>query len=134
MFRTLFASLALFVLIGCGGPAEFVLQGTERSAGTDGLLTVEEIEGNQMVTVELEHLPPPSRISESATVYLVWIQAQWRHLPDCRPFGLRRGRAGRAACVQLRRYQQFTVVVTAEEAPEATAPSEIVVARQEVGG
>lgn len=132
MFRNLMASCALLLLIACGGPTEYVLQGTERSAGTDGLLTVEDIEGNQMITVRLEHLPAPGRITEGATAYVVWIQ----------PDGGQHQIAGRLDYDEDDRvgvmratapHPRFTVTVTAERNASATAPSDIVVARQRVG-
>lgn len=74
MARTLTFALLALGLLACGGPSEYVLTGTARSAGTDGMMIVEETGGNHMVTVELEHLPPPSRISEGGQHYAVWIK------------------------------------------------------------
>ncbi len=127
-----FSVVALFAaVIGCGGPSEYVLVGTPRAAGTDGLVTVEEIEGNRLVTVELEHLPPPGRISEGAAVYIVWIKPErgqptmagrLEYDPD--------DRVGRMRATTP--HDHFTVFVTAEADPAADSPSDVVIARQEV--
>ncbi len=125
--------LALFalLLVGCGGPSEYIVTGTERAAGTDGLVTVETIEGNRMVTVEMEHLPPASRISESATLYVVWIKPQ----------GGTPSMAGRLEYDDDERsgtmrattpHTEFELLITAETDATATSPSDIVVARQRV--
>ncbi len=127
----LVGAVLLAALAGCGGPSEYVLTGTQRAAGADGLVTVEEIEGNRMVTVELEHLPPPNRISESATVYIVWVKPErgqptmagrLEYDPD--------DRVGRTRATTP--HDHFTVFVTAEADTTADSPSDVVVARQEV--
>ena len=129
--RPLVGAVFLAALAGCGGPSEYVLTGTQRAAGADGLVTVEEIEGNRMVTVELEHLPPPNRISESATVYIVWVKPErgqptmagrLEYDPD--------DRVGRTRATTP--HDHFTVFVTAEADTTADSPSDVVVARQEV--
>ncbi len=129
--RILFLATFAFALVGCGGPSEYVVTGTARSAGTDGLVTVEMIEGNRMITVELNHLPPASRISESATLYVVWIK----------PTGGTPSMAGRLEYDADDRigtmrattpHDTFTLLITAEADATASSPSDIVVARQEV--
>ncbi|MEM9075113.1 MAG: hypothetical protein AAGE52_41835, partial [Myxococcota bacterium] len=129
-FRTL-TFVGLLALGACGGPSEYVITGTERTAGTDGMVIVEEIEGNRMVTVELEHLPPPNRISDSAMLYVVWIK----------PDGGQPSMAGRLEYDEDDRagrmrattpHTSFTVMVTAEDDPATSSPSDVVIARQEV--
>ncbi len=129
---TLMGMLAL-VAAACGGPQEYAIAGTERAAGADGMVIVEEIEGNRMVSVELEHLPPPDRISGSATVYIVWIQpngaqptmaGRLEYDPD--------DRVGRMRATTP--HTNFKVLVTAEADAQAASPSDVVVARQEVSG
>lgn len=124
-------SLFALLLTGCGGPSEYIITGTERAVGTDGMATVEMIEGNRMVTVELEHLPPASRVSESATVYIVWIKPQ----------GGTPSMAGRLEYDDDERtgtmrattpHANFQLLITAETDATVTSPSDIVVARQQV--
>ncbi len=122
---------ALLFALGCGGSHEHVVTGTERAAGADGTVVVEELEGNRMVSVTLEHLPPPDRISEGATVYLVWIQ----------PVGAVPTMAGRLAfdgddrTGRMRAtttHREFQVIVTAEVDATVASPSDVVVVRQDV--
>ena len=84
-----------------------------------------------MVTVEMEHLPPASRISESATLYVVWIKPQ----------GGTPSMAGRLEYDDDERsgtmrattpHTEFELLITAETDATATSPSDIVVARQRV--
>lgn len=132
MFQNIL-KLSLFALLlsGCGGPSEYIITGTERSAGTDGLVTVEVIEGNRMVTVVMEHLPPASRVSETATLYVVWIKPQ----------GGTPSMAGRLEYDDDERtgtmrattpHTNFELLITAENDATVAAPSDIVVARQRV--
>jgi len=135
MIRNILASLALFALLlgGCGGPDKYVLTGTERTAGTDGELTVEDLEGNRMIEIDLEHLPPPSRVSEGATVYVVWVKpgngtpamaGRLDYDEDDRTGHMR------ATTPETR----FELLITAERNGSVASPSDIVVARQRVGG
>lgn len=141
MIKTVFSALrpsallpALALLLAaCGGPQEYAITGTERAAGADGMVVVEEIEGNRMVSVDLEHLPPPNRISESSTVYIVWIKpdgaaptmaGRLEYDPE--------DRAGRMRATTP--HINFTVMVTAEADAQAASPSDVVVARQQVSG
>lgn len=129
--RHAIALFSLLMLAACGGPAEYILTSTARTAGTDGLVTVEDLNGNHMVSVSLEHLPPPERISESATAYLVWIQ------PDGGTPSLA-GALNYDADDRIGRMQattpedNFSVIITAEDDAQAAAPSDVVIARQEV--
>lgn len=122
---------AVLLALGCGGPQEYVVTGTERAAGADGTVIVEEIEGNRMVSVTLEHLPPPDRISQGATVYIVWIKPQ-----GAAPTMAGRlefdgdDRTGRMRATTP--HQEFQVIVTAEVDATVASPSEIIVVRQDV--
>jgi hypothetical protein len=126
-------SLGLPVLATACGSDEFQVVGTPRAAGVDGTVTVEEIEGgNYLVLVEVEFLPPPERISEDATVYIVWIKPE-----DGAP--VKAGRLGydeddRTGTLRATTpaADTFFVVITAEEDETANEPSEAVVVQREV--
>ena len=135
MLRNIFRIVSLgavLLALGCGGPQEYVVTGTDRSAGTDGTILLEEIEGNHMLSVELEHLPEPGRISEGATVFIVWVKPEGgtptmvgrlEHDPDDRTARMR----------ATTPHTAFEVVITAEADATATHPSEVIVVRQQVG-
>jgi len=120
------------MLPGCGGPDEYAIVGTARAAGADGLIQVEEIEGgNRLVTVELDHLPPPARLGEGMRAYVVWFvgngqtpvkAGQLDYEEDAR-------RGSMSATTPL---SSFEVRVTAETNPNAASPSDVVVADRRV--
>lgn len=126
-----FAFALLMFVAACGGPAHFVLQGTSLSRGTDGELTVEFDQSNHRMLLELEHLPPPSRITEDGVAYLVWVQQT-----DGRPSLLGRlaydpeERTGRLEATTA--YDSFTVMVTVEVEEGPAEPSDNVVMQQVV--
>ncbi len=119
-------------LTGCGGPTEYAVVGSARAAGADGTVEVEEIEGgNNLVTLTLNHLPPPDRLGNGMTVYVLWVVGEGaaptnagrlEYDPD--------ERTGKG--VATTPLHAFEIKVTAEESVEVGSPSEIVVATQEV--
>lgn len=128
------AVLLLAPALGCGGPSEYAVVGSPRAAGTDGLLQLEEIEGgNRMLTLVLDHLPPPSRLAEGMTAYAVWVvpangtptkAGNLEYDEDARQ--------GRLMATTP--HAQFTLKVTAEADGTAVTPSDVLVADREVGG
>jgi len=125
-------ALSLFVS-GCGGPAEYVLIGSARAAGTDGTVQVEEIEGgNHMVTLTLDHLPPPARLADGMTSYVVWL-TQDGQLP-AKAGALDYDEDARTGhMIATTPLMRFTLRITAEENRDVTAPSDLTVAEQVVG-
>lgn len=128
IFTVLFALLALSA---CGGPSEYIIVGTARAAGADGLITVEKTESNNLVNIEVENLAPPGRISEGTTVYVVWFKAPTgsptaqgtlEYDPD--------DRVGRFSATSP--HTELQVIVSAEVDATANSPSEIVILRQDV--
>lgn len=121
------------LLAACGGPSEFPVVGTPRSAGTDGMVTVEEIEGgNYLVLVEVQHLPPPERVSEDASTYVVWIKPE-----DSGP--VKAGRLGYDADERSGTMRattpaggNFSVLITAESDDTVSEPSDVIVVQREV--
>ena len=120
------------VIAGCGGPSEYAVTGTERAAGADGTVMVERIEGgNYLVTLDLEHLPPPDRLGSGLTTYVVWFV----------PENAQATMAGRLEYDADERTGQmrattpltnFDVTITAERADAVGSPGEVVVMRRRV--
>lgn len=128
--RFSFLVVVLAFAFGCGG-TNYILTGTNHSVGTDGRVEVDEIDGgNSMVTIELEHLPPPGRLTESATCYIAWFQLAGQ----VNKAGVMEYDDGdRTATVMATTPEnEFTVIVTAESTTDVAAPSDYVVARQAV--
>jgi len=135
MLRTLSLLVTLSLLLalgGCGGPAEYALVGSSRAAGSDGTVTIEEDEyGNYDVEVEIEFLPPPDRLGDGLTAYVVWIipanaPAQRAGLlaydPDDRTGHFRTHTS----------HSDFTLKITAERTPTTSSPSDVVVTSRRV--
>ncbi|MBX3251170.1 MAG: anti-sigma factor [Myxococcales bacterium] len=133
VIRVLGLSAILFAVSACGGPQRYVVTGTERAAGADGEVVIEKIEGSRMVTVNVENLPPPDRITAGATVYVVWIKPQGAAptMAGLLEYNAS-NRKGRMRATTP--HQRFTVMVTAEVDGTVASPSEIIVLRQEVEG
>ncbi|MEO0326547.1 MAG: hypothetical protein AAF447_26610 [Myxococcota bacterium] len=128
----LLAFLALApALTGCGGTRSYVLTGTDRTVGTDAELEVKKDGANFAVTLDIENLPPPGRVSEGAEVYSVWLRPEGQatlligqlnydeddregHLETTTP------------------HESFEMLVTAEQTAQAASPSEMVILRQRV--
>jgi hypothetical protein len=132
--RQLFATSGLAVAIAaCGGTAEYAVVGTARSPGTDGTVTVEEIDGgNNLVTVSLTNVVPADRLGQGITRYVVWfvganqppvLAGELQVDADARTGNL-------TATTPLR---SFELRVTAERAA-ATAPGDLVVVQRRVSG
>ena len=118
-------------LTGCGGTRSYVLAGTDRTVGTDAELEVKKDGANFAVTLDIENLPPPGRVSEGAETYAVWLRPEGQatlllgqlnydeddregHLETTTP------------------HETFELLVTAERSAQAASPSEMVVLRQRV--
>lgn len=118
-------------LVGCGSN-EYVVTGTERAAGTDGTITVEELEGgNILVNVSFEHLPPPDRIGQGLTTYVVWFKREGGQ-PTIAG-ALAYDADNRTGSMQATSpFGKLEVMVTAEKSTTVTSPSEFVVAKRQV--
>lgn len=127
-------AMALILALGCGGSSEYAMVGTARAAGTDGTVQVETIEGgNRLVTLSLEHLPPPDRLGDDMTVYVVWFIGE--DAPATKAGVLAYDADSRQGTLTATTpLEAFTVRVTAEVDRNAGSPSDIVVAERQVGG
>lgn len=131
-FRYLAIALVLaFALPACGGPAEYAMTGTARSAGTDGIVTVDEIEGGSLLaTVRLEHLPPAERMGDGLTTYIVWFEEEGSSPIKAGILDYDEDERTGVMRATTPSQNQITVIVTAEEDRDANSPSEIVIARR----
>lgn len=76
MFRPLCAALALAVtlVLGSGCATPLRLEPTTRSPSTDAWLTVTGDENNNsVISIKVEHLPPPARLGPDLKTYVVWV-------------------------------------------------------------
>lgn len=126
-------TLVLVAAAACGGPTVHQITSTTRAPGADGKVTVEKVSGgNRLLKVELQHLPPPSSISQGATVFVVWFQSSGG-IP------IRAGTLGYDEKKRTGEMQatspgsgSMTILITAEKAAGAAAPSEVVVVKRTI--
>lgn len=126
------ATTATGALGACGGNAQYVVRGTEKSIGVDGVITIQpQSEDVNVVSVELVNLPPPERHEKSKKAFIVWLTPT-----DGPP--IRAGRLAYDPDERAGRLQATTpndqvfVQVTAEETSTAPKPSDFVVISKHV--
>lgn len=119
-------------LTACGGPSEFALVGSGGAAGADGNVQVEDVDGgNHLLTIHVEHLPPPERLHEGLTTYAVWLVAAGAtpvkagHLD----FDAETRMGNLVATTPL---PEFEMKITAETDANSTAPSDTVVLTRQI--
>lgn len=125
--------LALLSPVGaCGGAGQFVVTGTERSVGVDGVIEiVRQQEDINVIDVVLINLPPPERHEKGRKHFVVWLTPK-----DGQP--IRAGRlsydpdARRGTLRATTPNDQVFVQVTAESTSRINQPSDFVVISRHV--
>lgn len=116
----------------CAPRRDVVVTGTDRAVGADGHIeVVREDGGNYLVTIEAQNVPPPARLGDGLTTYVVWFRPA-----EQQP--LRMGilaydedaRTGEMRATTTN--TSFEVLVTAETAADVASPSDIVIFRTSV--
>lgn len=128
-FIFLFAVLAV---TGCNRPADYAVVGSTDVPSVHGEVRIEKIDRGQLLfTVQLDQLPPPSRIESGLTHYVLWFvvvgedpQRQTALEYDAAAL------VGRASVPTSLR--DFEMRVTAENTPEPNTPSFLLIASQQI--
>jgi hypothetical protein len=130
------AGTSLFgsTLVGCGGALEHAVVGQHEAASADGIVRIEETgAGNRLVTIHLDNLPPPERVSAGATAYVVWfVGANAAPLKAANLAYDADARIGDAMATTT--LATFELRVTAERAGEVSTPSDKVALSHRVSG
>ncbi len=127
--RLLSASLlGLCLLAGCGG-GTVPFTGMQQFMTADGEARWEEISGGAiLVEIEMTNLPPPGRVAQGYTTYLVWFAPTGRTPSVATPLEFDEDdRTGRGTATNPTK--TFDVLITAERNAQATVPSQYNVAR-----
>ncbi len=128
-FIFLFAVLAV---ASCNRPADYALVGSADVPSVHGDVRIEKIDRDQLlVTVQLDELPPPSKIEAGLTHYVLWFIGSGED-PE-RQTALEydaEALVGRASVPTSLR--DFEMRVTAENTPEPNTPSFLLVASQQI--
>ena len=65
----------MLVLTGCSSPTIYQMEAGERSAGSEGMVTVEQDNnGNFTGVLQIAHAPLPSQLDEQSAIYVLWLQ------------------------------------------------------------
>lgn len=73
-------------LAACGGPLKYNVPSSSRAPGADAtvIADVKQDQGQTELEVNAQNLPPPSRVTEGATTFVVWQRknsgSQWSRL------------------------------------------------------
>jgi hypothetical protein len=124
-------SLAL-LLCACGADGRYVVIGSARAPSASGVVEVDDIGGGStQVAVHLEYMHPPSRLQDGLSQYVVWFVPKsgapvrggtLRFDPEARTGDL----------TATSPFMDFEVRITAERDSRPAAPSEFVVATQQI--
>jgi hypothetical protein len=133
LFRRLsyFGALLGFAALGCGGERYIVL-GSARAPSTAGFVEASGSGGSSTdVTVHMEQLHPVDSLDPSLHAYVVWFEHG--KSPPVRAGSLRYKPDDRVGELEAKApFRKFVVKITAEANDKPSAPSEFIVATQEI--
>ena len=136
--RTLLVAVSLAALLalpgsGCGGGSHtYDVRGTQRDPGADARVQVDRLEGgNHLLTISVRNLTPPDWLGSGNTAFIVWIrQENGATTLGSRLEYQQDQRTGRATVTTPAVH--FVLMITAEQNPQASQPSEMVVFQQTI--
>ena len=128
------ALAAFSALSGCGGTLHYALQGNGQATGADVNVAadVNEETAFTRLTIKAEHLPPPERLEQSGTAFVVWTRPSdgtWQRVGALSYDADERSGELTQASVPL---IAFDLMVTAEKTPSPHVPSTAIIASQHV--
>lgn len=124
----------LSLLVACGGPLKYQLASTSQAPGADGNLVAHVLkdQGQTRIELQVQNLPPPSRVSEPATSYVVWYRKDsstpWGRVGAVKYDADDRGGEFEGSVPVT----AFDLIVSADENAEAASPSSAIVFKQRV--
>jgi hypothetical protein len=124
-------TLGVVTMAGCG-PKAIDFGGSARTAGVDGRIEWKKLSSDtRLVTTTFKFLPPPSRIAEGSTIYVLWFAPE--NAPAVKAGTLVYDEGSRKGYLKATTaVSRFEVILTAEKVTTAGAPSEHIVARKKV--
>ena len=124
-------TLGLLTAAGCG-PKAIDFGGSSRTAGVDGKVEWKKLSADtRLVKTSFKFLPPPSRIHEGATIYVLWFVPE--NAPAVKMGTLVYEESSRKGHLEATTaVSRFEVMLTAEKNNAIGAPSEHVIARKKV--
>jgi hypothetical protein len=126
----LFTTLSL-AIVACGGPTKYTTVGVGSAQGADVQIEVEKNDANYELTLNVQNLLPPDRVSTGAKFFATWARVGDR--PAVHLGNLNYDAEKRVGYVLGRTpHPSFDLLVTAEKADQPIAPSTDIVIRQAV--
>jgi hypothetical protein len=126
--------IALTTLAACG-PTKYLVQSTPLATGADADILAEAEKDQNFVRLNIKahNLPPPDRIKEGLTHFVVWQRENndktWVRVAALQyDDGAREGTLAEATVALLK----FDLLITAEGAPDVDVPSENVIFTQHI--
>jgi hypothetical protein len=120
------------IVAGCNPPADYALVGSAYVPAAHGDIRLEKIDREQvLVNLRLDHLPPPERVEEGVTHYVVWFSevGEYPVRQQTLDYDLDTGVGQASIPTTMRR---FDVRITAEQSDSPTRPSDLLVASQKI--
>ena len=123
---------AAFALSGCAADERYVVVGSARAPSASGIVELDDAgDGQAKVAVHLDFLHPPARLHENLRHFVVWFQPKTG--APVRAGELKFDAAARTGDLTgTSPFHEFVVKVTAEKDSRPAAPSDYVVAVQNV--
>ena len=123
----------LAVVAGCASPTVHQMQSGDRTVGADGEISVtSDSNGNDIVDVQVSHLPHPSRLDEQMSTYSVWLRPDGSN--QRYNVGQIRLDDNQSGAVQFTTpFSSYSLKVTGEVDQRQETPSDQIVLRYDVG-
>ncbi len=120
-------------LLGCSGPMEYQMEPGQRTASSEGLVSIDHDDNdNKFIEMSVAHLPPPSRLEEGMSTFVVWLTPQDSQVSY--NMGQLRLGADRAGYIEFTTpFDAFELRVTAEVSPDVLDPSDQETLRRAIG-
>ena len=117
----------------CGADGRYIVLGTPRAPATSGTVEVDALDaGSTQVSIHLDYLHPPSQVARDYDRYLVWFLPKTGGKPVLGG-QLNFDPAQRTGDLTATSpFRQFGLEITAERRANPAAPSDYVVASQDI--
>jgi hypothetical protein len=124
MLRKTFVTLALPVIFfACGGQTSELRPAAHAEASRATVNSKAGPNGNTTLTVEVEHLAPPDKVAQDASVYVVWARPHVGDQPMQNLGALQVDDDRKGKLETVTPLKSFDVIVTPESSSQVTKPA-----------
>lgn len=135
MVRSLALVVVALLALGACGPTKYVVQSTPIATGADADILADAVkdQGFVRISVHARNLPPPDRIKEGLSHFVVWQRengdAKWTRVGALQyDADARKGDLAEATVALMK----FELLITAEGAADVDVPSENILFAQDI--